>query len=196
MCVCSLFGLCASCARLEETEPGVCVCVWEGSDQSGSVWFLRYAVRCVKNVVASFCMQHIIHPFATYRLSTLICPTLLPVHTLSIRRGKCEPEDIFVTEIKPIHPSQQNPLDAYKFTVIFPGHMLQLGDAERHRVTLQIRGRGVSELHPGTLTSTRSKKVDSWTVAPTLGCRCFELLEAETLWYTLPYILKQMRVKR
>lgn len=82
------------------------------------------------------CMQHIIHPFATYRLSTLICPTLLTVHTLSIHRGKCELEDIFVTEIKPIHPSQQNPLDAYKFHVIFYGHMLQLGDAEQHRVTL------------------------------------------------------------
>lgn len=66
-----------------------------------------------------------------------------------------------MTEITPIHSSQQNPLDAYKFTVIFSGHMLQLGDAEQHRVTLQIRGRGVSELHPGMLTSTRPKKVDS-----------------------------------
>lgn len=27
VCVCALFGLCASCARLEEMEPGVCVCV-------------------------------------------------------------------------------------------------------------------------------------------------------------------------
>lgn len=83
-----------------------------------------------------------------------------------------------------LHGQLTNPLDGYRFTVIISGHTLCCGDAKRHQVTLQIRQRGISTLHPGTLTSKRPKTVDSWMRAQTLRCRCFELFQAWILWNT------------